>query len=191
MITGVLKSKIDKIWDAFWSGGISNPLEVIEQITFLLFIRRLDDLHTLAEKKANRLHQPIERPVFTSGQDDFRWSRFKSRQPAVMYKLISEQVFPFVRDLGTAPSASTSRYGRNRSPVASSDPRRSTTNPNKSRTACPSLITNREPSHSHRQPHAGPGSRSGSSVNRSVFRPGTAFMCAALSSHTVIASSRQ
>lgn len=66
MITGELKSKIDRIWDAFWSGGISNPLEVIEQITYLLFIRRLDDLHTLAEKKANRLRQPIENPVFRS-----------------------------------------------------------------------------------------------------------------------------
>ena len=48
MITGELKSKIDAVWNAFWSGGISNPLEVIEQITYLLFIRRLDDLHTLA-----------------------------------------------------------------------------------------------------------------------------------------------
>ena len=47
MITGELKSKIDRIWDAFWSGGISNPIEVIEQITFLLFIRRLDELQTL------------------------------------------------------------------------------------------------------------------------------------------------
>ncbi|NDJ89135.1 type I restriction-modification system subunit M N-terminal domain-containing protein, partial [Mycolicibacter kumamotonensis] len=52
MITGELNGKIDRVWDAFWSGGISNPLEVIEQITYLLFIRRLDDLNTLAEKKA-------------------------------------------------------------------------------------------------------------------------------------------
>lgn len=50
VITGDLKSKIDRVWDAFWSGGISNPLEVIEQITYLLFTRRLDDLQTLAEK---------------------------------------------------------------------------------------------------------------------------------------------
>ena len=54
MITGELKSKIDRIWDAFWSGGISNPLEVIEQITFLLFLKRLDDLQTLEENKAAR-----------------------------------------------------------------------------------------------------------------------------------------
>jgi hypothetical protein len=52
MITGELKSQIDRIWDAFWSGGISNPLEVIEQITYLLFLRRLDDLHTLERRDA-------------------------------------------------------------------------------------------------------------------------------------------
>ena len=69
MITGELKSKIDRVWDAFWSGGISNPLEVIEQITYLLFIRRLDDLQTLAEKKARVTGGPIEDPVFLPGQD--------------------------------------------------------------------------------------------------------------------------
>jgi type I restriction enzyme M protein len=46
MLTGELRNQIDRIWDAFWSGGISNPLKVIEQITYLLFLRRLDDLHT-------------------------------------------------------------------------------------------------------------------------------------------------
>jgi type I restriction enzyme M protein len=52
MITGNIKSQIDQIWNAFWTGGISNPLEVIEQITYLLFLRRLDDLHTLEENKS-------------------------------------------------------------------------------------------------------------------------------------------
>ena len=55
MITGNIKSQIDQIWNAFWSGGISNPLEVIEQITYLLFLRRLDDLHTLEENKSATL----------------------------------------------------------------------------------------------------------------------------------------
>ncbi len=49
MVTGTLKSQVDKVWDAFWSGGIANPLQVIEQITYLLFLRRLDELQTLAE----------------------------------------------------------------------------------------------------------------------------------------------
>ncbi len=47
MLTGELRSQIDRIWDSFWSGGISNPMEVMEQITYLLFMRRLDELHTL------------------------------------------------------------------------------------------------------------------------------------------------
>jgi type I restriction enzyme M protein len=100
MVTGELRSKIDRIWDAIWSGGISNPLEVIEQITYLLFIRRLDDLHTLEENKANRLERPIERPVFSTGDDDLRWSRFKNIDPAKMYDVVSERVFPFLRTLG-------------------------------------------------------------------------------------------
>src|SRR5438309_89303 len=85
MLTGEIKNQIDRIWDAFWSGGISNPLEVIEQITYLLFLRRLDDLHTLEENKSTRLKKPMEHPVFPEGHDakkraydDLRWSRFKN-----------------------------------------------------------------------------------------------------------------
>ena len=66
MITGELKSKVDRIWDTMWSGGISNPLSVIEQLTYLLFIKRLDELHTLKERKAARTGKPIEEPVFTA-----------------------------------------------------------------------------------------------------------------------------
>ncbi len=69
MLTGQLRSQIDRIWDAFWSGGISNPLEVIEQITYLLFLRRLDDLQTLEENKSARLKQPMERRIFPEGKD--------------------------------------------------------------------------------------------------------------------------
>ena len=68
MLTGDLKSKIDQIWNAFWSGGIANPIEVIEQITYLLFLRRLDDLHTLEENKANRLKKPHGAPHLPRGQ---------------------------------------------------------------------------------------------------------------------------
>ena len=70
MVTGELKSQVDKVWDAFWSGGIANPMEVIEQITYLLFIKRLDDLHLLAESRANTFGKPIENPVFPDGTDD-------------------------------------------------------------------------------------------------------------------------
>ncbi len=107
MLTGEIKSKIDRIWDAFWSGGISNPLEVIEQITYLLFLRRLDDLHTLEENKATRFKRPVANPVFPPGDDargrpyeDLRWSRFKNLAPTEMYTVVSEHVFPFLRLLG-------------------------------------------------------------------------------------------
>lgn len=100
MVTGELKNKIDNVWNAFWSGGISNPLEVIEQITYLLFIRRLDDLQTLAEKKANRTGQPVESSLFLPGQAALRWSRFKELEPGQMHKVVGDQVFPFLRDLG-------------------------------------------------------------------------------------------
>ncbi|MGQ2912119.1 type I restriction-modification system subunit M [Aeromicrobium sp.] len=100
MITGDLKSKIDRVWDAFWSGGISNPLEVIEQITYLLFIRRLDDLQTLAEKKARVTKADVEAPVFLPGQAHLRWSQFKNTSPEVMHQAIAEEVFPFLRGLG-------------------------------------------------------------------------------------------
>src|SRR5438046_10215275 len=111
MITGAIKSQIDRIWDAFWSGGISNPLEVIEQITYLLFLRRLDDVHTLEENKAARLKRPVERRVFPEGKDprgrpydDLRWSRFKHFAPAEMFAVMNDHVFPFLRTLGADDS---------------------------------------------------------------------------------------
>src|SRR3990172_8687819 len=112
MITGAIKNQVDQVWNAFWSGGISNPLEVIEQITYLLFIRRLDDLHTLEENKSARLKKPMERWVFPEGKDpkgrsydDLRWSRFKHFAPAEMYTVVSEHVFPFLRALNGTHTA--------------------------------------------------------------------------------------
>jgi len=61
MITGELKSKVDRIWDTMWPGGVSNPLSVIEQLTYLLFIKRLDELHTLKESKAARSGPSLHR----------------------------------------------------------------------------------------------------------------------------------
>ncbi len=104
MITGTIKSQVDRIWDAFWSGGISNPLEVIEQMTYLLFIKRLDELHTAREKKANRTGREIEDPIFNSKQQKYRWSRFKDFDPATMYDIVVNKVFPFMKTLGDAES---------------------------------------------------------------------------------------
>src|SRR5438477_8127787 len=99
MLTGEIRNQIDAIWNAFWSGGISNPLEVIEQITYLLFIRRLDELQTVEELKASRLGTPLERVVFPSGvdprglsYDELRWSRFRNKEPRLMYDLVADHV---------------------------------------------------------------------------------------------------
>jgi type I restriction enzyme M protein len=107
MLTGDIRNQIDRIWDAFWSGGISNPLEVMEQITYLLFLRRLDDLQTLEENKSARLGRSIERRVFPDGNDSrgkpyaqLRWSRFKHTEAREMFTVVGEHVFPFLRTLG-------------------------------------------------------------------------------------------
>ncbi|AXG15466.1 type I restriction-modification system subunit M [Intrasporangium calvum] len=101
MITGELKSKIDRVWDAFWSGGISNPLEVIEQITYLLFIRRLDDIQANKESKAKfGGNGVIEDPIYLPGQAHLRWSRFKNEDAEVMFQTVGQQVFPWLQQLG-------------------------------------------------------------------------------------------
>ena len=100
MITGELKSKIDRIWDTMWSGGISNPLSVIEQLTYVLFIKRLDELQTLKEAKAARTGKPIEGPIFAADQDRLRWSRFKETAPEQMFETVRDGVFPFMKTPG-------------------------------------------------------------------------------------------
>ncbi|WP_210489885.1 type I restriction-modification system subunit M [Rufibacter aurantiacus] len=102
MITGELKSKIDKVWEAFWTGGLSNPITVIEQMTFLLFIRRLDELHTQREQKAAFLKKEIENPVYQKDEYELRWSYFKNTDPDVMYRLFTKEngVFDFLKNLG-------------------------------------------------------------------------------------------
>jgi len=115
MLTGEIRNKVDQIWNAFWSGGVSNPLSVIEQITFLLFMKRLDDLHTLEESKAETLGLEMERRIFPEGNDDkgrayedMRWSRFKNFEAREMMQVVDEHVFPFLRQLGEEGSS----YGK-------------------------------------------------------------------------------
>ncbi len=112
MITGTIRGQIDQIWNAFWSGGVSNPLSVIEQITFLLFIKRLDELHTNEENKAEMLRIDMERRIFPEGSDDkgepynnLRWSRFKNFEAREMMRIVDEHVFPFLRQLGEEGSS--------------------------------------------------------------------------------------
>ena len=94
---------------------MANPMEVIEQVTYLLFIKRLDELHTLAENKANILGIPIEKPVFPEGMDDtgrrprpysdLRWSHFKNFSSEEMFEVVGQNVFPFMQRLGEAGRA--------------------------------------------------------------------------------------
>jgi type I restriction enzyme M protein len=112
MIVGEIRSQIDGIWNDFWSGGLSNPLSVMEQITYLLFIKRLDELQTLEERKAVALGKAIERRIFPEGNDprgrpyaDLRWSSFRLQEPREMFRIVDEHVFPFIRDKVAASGA--------------------------------------------------------------------------------------
>ncbi|WP_405091707.1 type I restriction-modification system subunit M [Micromonospora sp. NBC_01392] len=100
VITGELKSKIDRVWDAFWSGGISNPLEVIEQITYLLFIKRLDEIETRELKKAERFPNAKVTLRFGPDEQELRWSKFKDLDPETMFKTVTHRVFPYLQTLG-------------------------------------------------------------------------------------------
>jgi len=70
MITGTVRTQIDQIWNAFWSGGVFNPQSVIEQLTFLMFIKRFHDLHVLEERNSEDLGIPMQRHVFPKGRDE-------------------------------------------------------------------------------------------------------------------------
>ncbi len=98
MING-MKSQVDKLWTEFWTGGIANPLMVIEQISFLMFARLLDIRETREEKKARRTQKPFRR-IFGDDEQDLRWSHFKNVTPAdKMLVLIRDRVFPHFRNV--------------------------------------------------------------------------------------------
>tara|TARA_B100001248_G_C27376708_1_gene454669 strand:+ start:148 stop:1662 length:1515 start_codon:yes stop_codon:yes gene_type:complete len=105
MLTGDLKNQVDKVWSRFWSGGMANPLEIIEQITYLLFLKRLDDLQTLAENKSRRLKKPIEQNFFPKGKEKLRWNNLKNLAPEEMYNIVDKEAFPFLQYLGKDESS--------------------------------------------------------------------------------------
>lgn len=106
MITGELKSQVDKVWTAFWTGGVSNPLTVIEQITYLLFIKRLDEVQTNLDRKANMTRTEIKKPIYQNNQYHLRWSKFKDKDPETMFSLFTRQdgVFDFMKGVGAENS---------------------------------------------------------------------------------------
>ena len=112
MITGPLKSQIDQLWERFWTGGIANGLTVIEQITYLLFARRLDEIHTAREKRTALTGERIDQPIFKKNQADLRWSRFKDFDPERMFKVFRDDVFPFIKQLNLVEMCSESTATR-------------------------------------------------------------------------------
>lgn len=98
MITGVIKNKIDKIWTDIWAGGITNPLTVIEQLTYLMFIRSLDEKELETEEFENMTgeHLPKVFPDSEIGQS-MRWSRFKDKDPREIFTIMSQRIFPAVK----------------------------------------------------------------------------------------------
>ena len=104
MITGAIKNKVDKIWTDIWAGGITNPLTVIEQLTYLMFIRSLDEKELENEGFENLTGEAGEKifPQSAVGQS-MRWSKFKDKDPREIYNTISLRVFPAIKNM---------KYGR-------------------------------------------------------------------------------
>lgn len=100
MITGAIKNKVDKIWDDIAAGGITNPITVIEQLTYLMFIRSLDEKELENEEFANMMGDTFNNifPQSESGQS-MRWSKFKDKDPRDIFDVISQRVFPAIKML--------------------------------------------------------------------------------------------
>ncbi|PTM59615.1 type I restriction-modification system subunit M [Desmospora activa] len=100
MITGEARNRVDKIWEMFWTGGITNPLSVIEQFTYLLFMKQLDERQNTMERKARLDDKPVEDPIFESNQEHIRWSRFRNRRAEEMFRIVKDEAFPHMKSLG-------------------------------------------------------------------------------------------
>lgn len=97
MITGELKNKVDKLWEMFWTGGLTNPLDVIEQITYLMFIRDLDQTDNIRQKESGMLGIPYT--SMFAGKEHLKWSVLRDKPAETMYQTMQVEVFPFIKDL--------------------------------------------------------------------------------------------
>ena len=113
MLTGEVRNKIDKIWTDIWAGGITNPITVIEQLTYLIFIRSLDEKE-LENEQIETLGGDVKKifPPDEEGQA-MRWSKFKTKDPREIYDIIQAKVFPFIKNLNGENATAFSRYMEN------------------------------------------------------------------------------
>lgn len=122
MITGEIKTKIDNIWDAFWTGGITNSITVLEQMTYLFFMKMLDDAQRKKEAAASIMGVPVKDLVFKEGSwhnpetdteipySELRWHVFKNKDAGAMFNLIRTHVFPFIKNLNGGEESAYSRF---------------------------------------------------------------------------------
>ena len=122
MITGEIKNRIDRIWDIFWSSGMTNPMTILEQMTYLFFMKMLDDKQRQEEANAAIWGNPLQNPVFKEGTwhneetdrdipyNDMRWSVFKNTGSENMFRMVSQNVFPFIKTIGEEEGSAYSRF---------------------------------------------------------------------------------
>ncbi len=122
MITGELRNKIDNIWETFWTGGLTNPLSVIEQVTYLLFIKLLDDNQIKKERNAQVLGVTPKNLLFGEGNfideteninvsyKNLRWSTFVNFEPQKLFNTVKDYVFPFIKQINNGKDTAFSRY---------------------------------------------------------------------------------
>ena len=110
MVTGELRNKVDRIWETFWTGGLTNPLEIIEQVTYLLFIKSLDQVETKNEAEAELLGVSYNR-IFNDEQQHLRWSKFTNEgNSEKMYEIMQNEVFPFIKGLHGNKESAYAKY---------------------------------------------------------------------------------
>lgn len=108
MINGELKNKIDRLWEIFWTGGLTNPLTVIEQITYLMFIRDLDALDASKSKSARMLG--LKHESIFGGDEKLRWSVFKNLSPQEKFTVMNGRIFPFIKNLHADKDSAYAKY---------------------------------------------------------------------------------
>ncbi len=108
MLTGELKNKIDAIWEMFWTGGITNPLDVVEQMTYLMFIHDLDETDAKKAKSSMMLELPYT--SMFEGHDQYKWSVFRDLPAEKMYELMQTEIFPFIKNLHGGKESTYSKY---------------------------------------------------------------------------------